>query len=95
MKLLNRIFKNWTIEEFTGLLFLTITGITAIIAALLIWLLACTITHINDPAPQPKQTTSQYIDHQGDVKRLCLTYKTGDHVDAISCTLLNDTGNQQ
>lgn len=43
----------------------------------------------NVPA-QPEQEVSQYVDKRGDVKRLCLVFKTGDHVDAISCNVIDD-----
>lgn len=79
-KLLNHIFKDWTLEEFTGLLF----ALIALIAA--IGLIGYTIATGND---QPKQTTIQKIETTGDIKRFCVEIKTGDHIDAIDCELID------
>lgn len=40
---------------------------------------------------QEAQTVTQEIRHTGDVKRLCLTVKTGGRIDAITCQVLDDT----
>nr|DAG06688.1 MAG TPA: hypothetical protein [Caudoviricetes sp.] len=39
---------------------------------------------------RPAQTVTQEIRHTGDVKRLCLTVKTGERIDAISCQVIDD-----
>ncbi|KFI91164.1 tight junction protein ZO-3 [Bifidobacterium saguini DSM 23967] len=85
-KLLNHIFKDWTLEEFTGLLFTLIALIatTGLIAT--IGLIGYTIATGND---QPKQTTIQKIETTGDIKRFCIEIKTGDHIDAIDCELID------
>lgn len=36
------------------------------------------------------QTVTQEVRHTGDVKRLCLTVKTGGRIDAITCQVLDD-----
>lgn len=82
-KLLNHIFKDWTLEEFTGLLFALIAATTLIAA---IGLIGYTIATGND---QPKQTTIQKIETTGDIKRFCVEIKTGDHIDAIDCELID------
>lgn len=35
------------------------------------------------------QTVTQEVRQTGDVKRLCLTVKTGDLIDAMSCELID------
>lgn len=39
---------------------------------------------------QDVQTVTQEVRHTGDVKRLCLTVKTGGRIDAITCQVLDD-----
>ena len=39
---------------------------------------------------QEAQTVTQVVRHTGDVKRLCLTVKTGGRIDAITCQVLDD-----
>lgn len=39
---------------------------------------------------QEVQTVTQEVRHTGDVKRLCLTVKTGGRIDAITCQVLDD-----
>lgn len=39
---------------------------------------------------QPAQTVTQEVRRTGDVKRLCLTVKTGGRIDAITCQVLDD-----
>lgn len=92
-KLLSHIFKDWTLEEFAGLLFALIALIaaTTLIAAIgligyTIGLIGYTIATGND---QPKQTTIQKIETTGDIKRFCVEIKTGDHIDAIDCELID------
>lgn len=36
------------------------------------------------------QLGEQEVRHTGDVKRLCLTVKTGGRIDAITCQVLDD-----
>lgn len=87
-----RPFRDWSIESTIGLLFIVGTIIIATAIAAILGMLVYTMT---TPAPsEPKQTVSQYVDKQGDVKRLCLVYKTGDHVDAVSCDLVDDITGQ-
>lgn len=89
---LRRPFADWSMESTIGLMFIIITIIGATIIAAILGTLVYTMT---TPAPEPaKQTVSHYIDKQGDVKRLCLAYKTGDHVDAVSCQLIDDITGQ-
>ena len=85
-KLLNHIFKDWTLEEFTGLLFALIALIAATTLIATIGLIGYTIATGND---QPKQTTIQKIETTGDIKRFCVEIKTGDHIDAIDCELID------
>lgn len=85
-KLLNHIFKDWTLEEFTGLLFALIALIAATTLIADIGLIGYTIATGND---QPKQTTIQKIETTGDIKRFCVEIKTGDHIDAIDCELID------
>ncbi|NEG55417.1 tight junction protein ZO-3 [Bifidobacterium platyrrhinorum] len=81
-------FTDWTVESSIGLLAIITIIITGALIAGIIGLCAYELSH---PEPvMPKQTVSQYLDKQGDVKRLCLVYKTGDHVDALSCDLVDD-----
>lgn len=45
---------------------------------------------INEPPATPaKQTISTETKQQGDVKRYCIVVKTGDHIDAIDCNLID------
>lgn len=39
---------------------------------------------------RPAQTVTQEVRRTGDVKRLCLTVKTGGRIDAISCQVIDD-----
>lgn len=89
---LRKPFAGWSMESTIGLIFIIITIITATAIAAILGMLVYTMT---TPAPeQPAQTVSHYIDKQGDVKRLCLAYKTGQHVDAVSCDLVDDITGQ-
>ena len=36
-----------------------------------------------------RQTVTQEVRQTGDVKRLCLTVKTGERIDAMSCELID------
>lgn len=38
---------------------------------------------------QDVQTVTQEVRQTGDVKRLCLTVKTGERIDAITCQVLD------
>lgn len=38
---------------------------------------------------QEAQTVTQEVRQTGDVKRLCLTVKTGERIDAMSCELID------
>ncbi len=38
---------------------------------------------------QDVQTVTQEVRQTGDVKRLCLTVKTGERIDAMSCELID------
>ena len=38
---------------------------------------------------QQAQTVTQEVRQTGDVKRLCMTVKTGERIDAISCELID------
>ncbi|KFI86229.1 tight junction protein ZO-3 [Bifidobacterium reuteri DSM 23975] len=81
---LHRPFQDWTLENFVGLLYFVFCAfaVTAIIG-----LTFAAVISMGGPAPE--QTVTHYVDTQGDVKRLCLAYKTGDHVDALSCDLID------
>lgn len=39
---------------------------------------------------RPAQTVTQEVRRTGDVKRLCLTVKTGGRIDAITCQVIDD-----
>lgn len=88
----HRPFRDWSVESTIGLIFIIGTILIATGTAGILGMLVYTMTQ---PAPeQPQQTVSHYVDRQGDVKRLCLAYKTGDHVDAVSCDLVDDITGQ-
>ena len=38
---------------------------------------------------QDVQTVTQEVRQTGDVKRLCMTVKTGERIDAMSCELID------
>lgn len=47
---------------------------------------------LGEPAPlgeRDVQTVTQEVRRTGDVKRLCLTVKTGGRIDAITCQVLD------
>lgn len=89
---LRNLFKDWPMESVVGLLMMLTTIFFSVVFAAVVGMLIYTLTQ---PAPaQPKQTVSQYVDKQGDVKRVCLVYKSGDHVDALSCDLIDDITGQ-
>lgn len=87
----HRPFADWSVESTIGLIFIIGTIITATAIAAILGMLIYTMSQ---PAEQPQQTVSHYVDKQGDVKRLCLAYRTGDHVDAVSCDLVDDVTGQ-
>lgn len=78
-------FRDWSVESTIGLLaiILTITLVTGVVG--IIGVAFATLT-----TPEPAQTVTQETITTGDVKRLCLVVKTGDHVDAVSCQLIDD-----
>lgn len=81
-------FRNWTLESTIGLMFIIGSIMLAACVAAFVGVMVMAFTQ-PEPA-QPRQDVSQYVDKRGDVKRLCLVFKTGDHVDAISCNVIDD-----
>ena len=84
MKPLDHPLKDWEPESIAGLALAAILALAGLLLAGLVGLTIWTMTQ-----PTPTQTTTHWVDQQGDVKRLCLAYKTGDHVDALSCDLID------
>lgn len=39
--------------------------------------------------PTPEQTIIQKVETTGDVKRLCVEARTGEHIEAMSCELID------
>lgn len=81
---MRRPFRDWTLENFVGLLYI---GLCALAVMAIIGLTFAAVLSMSEPTP--RQTVTHWVDRQGDVKRLCLAYKTGDHVDALSCDLID------
>lgn len=81
---IRRLFQDWGLEVFVGLAYMVL-GVSSIMAIIL--LAGFTIWQAG--TPEPEQTVTHWVDRQGDVQRLCLAYKTGDHVDALSCDLID------
>ena len=75
---------SWTVESTIGLAF-TIVG--AIIVAMVLAVIGLTAYAVKNPTPE--QTIIQQVETTGDVKRLCLEAKTGEHIDAMSCELID------
>lgn len=76
-------FPDWNIASLLGPIFMVIAG-GAVLA-----ILTLTGFAFLQKGDASEQTVTHWVDQQGDVKRLCLAYKTGDHVDALSCTLID------
>lgn len=75
---------SWTVESTIGLAF-TIVG--AIIVAMVLAVIGLTAYAVMNPTPE--QTIIQQVETTGDAKRLCLEAKTGEHIDAMSCELID------
>lgn len=80
-------FSDWELENFVGLAMLALVTLFMVFGMAAIGFVCWASTQTPS---QPRQEVSQYVDTRGDVKRLCLAYKTGDHVDAISCNVIDD-----
>lgn len=75
---------SWTIEPAIGLAFIIVS---IIIGGTV--LVAISLTAAAAMNPTPEQTIIQQVETTGDVKRLCLEAKTGEHIDAMSCELID------
>lgn len=78
-------FQNWDMENFVGLAMLTIAALAGLVLVMVIGLLAWSMTQ---PATPTQTTMTETIQH-GDLKWICTEWRTGQHVDAASCTLLD------
>ncbi|TPF92920.1 hypothetical protein BW14_07095 [Bifidobacterium sp. UTBIF-68] len=81
---IRRLFQDWSLESLAGLVYMVL-AMFAIMAVLLL----TGLTIWQSGTTEPEQTVTHWVDRQGDVQRLCLAYKTGDHVDALSCDLID------
>jgi hypothetical protein len=75
---------SWTVESTIGLVFIIVGSVSVAMVLAVIGLTAYAIT-----TPTPEQTIIQKVETTGDVKRLCLEAKTGEHIDAMSCELID------
>ena len=74
---------SWTVESTSARLHHRRSVSVAMVLAV-IGLTAYAVT-----TPAPEQTIIQQVETTGDVKRLCLEAKTGEHIDAMSCELID------
>lgn len=75
---------SWTVESTIGLVFIIVDSVSVAMVLAVIGLTAYAVT-----TPAPEQTIIQQVETTGDVKRLCLEAKTGEHIDAMSCELID------
>ncbi|MBS6622014.1 MAG: tight junction protein ZO-3 [Faecalibacterium prausnitzii] len=75
---------SWTVESTIGLVFIIVGSVSVAMVLAVIGLTAYAVT-----TPAPEQTIIQQVETTGDVKRLCLEAKTGEHIDAMSCELID------
>ena len=69
---------SWTVESTIGLVFIIVGSVSVAMVLAVIGLTAYAVT-----TPAPEQTIIQQVETTGDVKRLCLEAKTGEHIDAM------------
>ena len=70
--------EKWSVESTIELAFVIVS---VIIGGMV--LAAATIN------PTPEQTIIQKVETTGDVKRLCVEARTGEHIEAMSCELID------
>jgi hypothetical protein len=73
----------WSIESTIGLAFIVVS---IIIGGMALAVIGFTAAAVN---PTPEQTIIQQVETTGDVKRLCIEAKTGEHIDAMGCQLID------
>lgn len=74
----------WSVESTIGLIFAVIIAVLTLLVVGVIGVTACAVMQ-----PEPQQEIVQQVETTGDVKRLCIEAKTGEHVDAMSCQLID------
>lgn len=74
----------WSVELTIGLIFAVIIAVLTLLVVGVIGVTACAVMQ-----PEPQQEIVQQVETTGDVKRLCIEAKTGEHVDAMSCQLID------
>ena len=75
---------SWSVESTIGLVF---TIVIAVIVAMVLAVIGLTAYAVTTPAPE--QTIIQRVETTGDVKRLCIEARTNNHIDAMSCQLID------
>lgn len=78
-------FQYWSLENFVGLLLFAAHALVVLLIMALCGLLIWSI--FADPEPKQRMMTETVM--QGDVKYLCVEARTGSHVDAMSCELID------
>lgn len=72
--------EKWSVESTIELAFVIIGGMV---------LAVISITAAATINPTPEQTIIQKVETTGDVKRLCVEARTGEHIEAMSCELID------
>lgn len=75
---------SWSVESTIGLVF---TIVIAVIVAMVLAVIGLTAYAVTNVAPE--QTIIQKVETTGDVKRLCVEARTGEHIEAMSCELID------
>lgn len=76
--------EKWSVESAIGLAFVIVS---VIIGGMVLAVISLTAAATMNPTPE--QTIIQKVETTGDVKRLCVEARTGEHIEAMSCELID------
>lgn len=75
--------EKWSVESTIRLAFVIVS---VIIGGMVLAVISLTAATMN---PTPEQTIIQKVETTGDVKRLCVEARTGEHIEAMSFELID------
>lgn len=76
--------EKWSVESTIRLAFVIVS---VIIGGMVLAVISLTAAATMNPTPE--QTIIQKVETTGDVKRLCVEARTGEHIEATSCELID------
>lgn len=76
--------EKWSVESAIRLAFVIVS---VIIGGMVLAVISLTAAATMNPTPE--QTIIQKVETTGDVKRLCVEARTGEHIEAMSCELID------